>query len=326
MITAVSMNPCIDRTLTISKLEPGGTHRVKNLRQDISGKAVNVAHALKNLNIPCQVLGFDFAENGYLLKDSLKNAGIPYDYIEVPGAIRTNIKIFEEESQVMTEINEEGPVVSSGSIKKILEKAAEGQRDMLILSGSLPPGVEPGVYGKIIEKTEAITVLDTGGEALRLGLKAGAVIIKPNIYEIESTFGVTLPTTDMKIAYCRDMIEKYPELKIICLSLGAEGALIAGEKDAFFAPPMDIQVKGVQGAGDAMVAGIIAGLYTPVENCNQPVTVCNRLKQFSDIPSLDILLKFATASAAATLVKEGSLMGNKEDFDEMLNRVEIVQL
>lgn len=304
MITSVSLNPSIDLSLFIPKLSQGDSHRAKHSRQDISGKAVNTAYALQNLGLPCRVLGLDFIENGQLLKDSLKVAGVSYNYISAAGAMRTNIKIFEEDYQIMTEINQEGPAVSADTVEAFLKLSAQDTSDVLILSGSLPRGVAPSIYKQIISQTKATVILDAYGEALRLGIEAQPAIIKPNRQELEQTFDISLPNREAQVTFCRKLIHQY-NLYAVCLSLGADGALIIGKNVVYFAPTLKISVRGIQGAGDSMVAGLAAELH---KNKDAP---------------LEILLKSAVAMAAASLIREGTLMGLKEDYLNMMKKVEI---
>ena len=308
MITVLSMNPCIDLTLTIPGLTIGGSHRAHGVRQDVSGKAVNVAYALKNLDIPCEVLGFDFIENGSLLKEALDDAKISYDLVPTVGSIRTNVKIFEEAKQRMTEINQEGAIVTKEALSLLLEKVINVKTDVLILSGSLPLGIDHKVYGEIIRQVKVPVILDAYGLVLAHGVEAGPYIIKPNISEMEQAFGLSLPTRESQLAAGQDLLRRHKKLRALCLSLGEEGALMIGREEAFFAPVLDIPVRGVQGAGDSLVAGLA------MEIAKTP-----------DAP-LDVLLKSAVAIAAASLIREGSQMATKEGFAEMLEKVEIVQV
>ena len=340
MITVVSMNPSIDLTYNIPTLARGQSHRVSVVRQDIAGKAVNNVLALSNLGLPCRLVGFDFIQNGDLLKKPLDEAKIPHDLTKTNGAIRTNIKIFEEETGIMTEINQEGQHVPEKDIRALVDKIAnyttntseitneitnEVTCEMLILSGSLPQGVPTDIYAQIIKsintsKTPGKTptgktppsktpiIVDTSGPALLSAisaLKKGPHFIKPNLQELESTCGQKLPTRDSQISTCRFLLHKYNGLKAICLSLGEQGALMIGREEAFFAPAMDIKVRGVQGAGDSMVAGIAAALY------ESPTT------------PLDALLLYAMAAAAASLILEGTQMVTKEGFTKMMSQVQV---
>ncbi|MCL1986994.1 MAG: hexose kinase [Firmicutes bacterium] len=306
MITVVSMNPCIDLTLFIPKLEIGGSHRVTRTRSDISGKAVNVAHCLKNLEQPSKLLGFNFIENGNLLEESLDKSQITHDLLTLNGSIRTNIKIFEEKSENMTEINQESAFVSENDLQKLLEKIKLATSKVVILSGSLPTGAKSQAYGDIIRQTTSPTILDTYGAALLDGLSAGAYIIKPNLFELEQTLQAKLSTEKEQILAVKSLLQKYPKTRAVCLSLGAKGAFMISQTEVFFAPPLKIPIKGVQGAGDSLVAGSALIL---ANNANA---------------TLAEMLKSATAAATASLMQEGSLMCTKQDYINMLKKVDIL--
>ncbi|MCL2421119.1 MAG: hexose kinase [Defluviitaleaceae bacterium] len=312
MITAVSMNPSIDLTLPIPSLTLGGSHRVAAPRQDFSGKAVNTAYALRNLGQPCQLLGFGFVENGDLLKKSLDDADVLYDFVAVEGAMRTNVKIFEETHQRMSEINQEGPLVNEASVTALFDKIIQVKTDVLILSGSLPQGVDKGIYGEIIKNTKAKVILDADGPAMLAGLEAFPSIIKPNIAEMERIVGEPLSVRDAQISAGRALLCRYEGLEAICLSLGEAGALMIGREGVVYAPAMDIPVRGVQGAGDSMVAGLALELL--------------KLPRHKAVLPLEGLLKSAMAAAAASLIREGTLMCTKQGFDEMAAKVKVEEV
>ncbi|MCL2016464.1 MAG: 1-phosphofructokinase family hexose kinase [Defluviitaleaceae bacterium] len=323
MITVVSMNPCIDLTLFIPKLTIGGSHRVTRTRSDYSGKAVNVAHCLKNLQQPVKLLGFNFAENGRFLAESLDNAGISHDFINVVGSIRTNTKIFEESTGEMTEINQESAAVSASELAALTEKLQNQAATAMILSGSLPTGAKPSTYADIIRQAKIPVILDTYGQPLIDGLAAGAYLIKPNLQELEQTLQQKLPTQAEQIAAAQKLLREYPKTKAICLSLGAKGAFMIGENAVFFAPPLDIPIKGVQGAGDSLVAGLCVVLANLV-NAKNAKNAENG--ENLDNPPLSEMLKSAVAAACASLMQDGSLMAAFADYENMLPKVVVEKM
>jgi len=325
MITIISLNPCIDLTLNIPALTIGGSHRTEDTRRDVAGKAINVAYALNNLKQPCQVIGFHFTENGDLLAQPLEKAGIPYEQIPVAGSIRTNIKIFEKNSNVMTEINHPGDSVPAEAvnlllqkIQKTIESTTQSKPTLFILSGSIPTGVDTNVYGKIISQTKVPTVLDTYGKALLQGLEAGAFVIKPNLFELESTFNVSLPTRDMQVSFCRELLARYKNLRAICLSMGGEGAMIIGETGVYYSPPLDIPVRGVQGAGDSLVAGMALEI-SGINKNTLPNIPPNTLP-------LEAMLRSAVAMASASVICEGTLIGTQKDFEALRKHVKVEKI
>ena len=108
-IITVTLNPCIDRTITITKpIEIGGTHRVEKRREEVSGKGLNVSYLLKNWNVDTKCVGFDFKGSDYIVKKTLNELEIPSDLLAVDGQVRCNIKVFDDAQRTMTEFNEKG--------------------------------------------------------------------------------------------------------------------------------------------------------------------------------------------------------------------------
>lgn len=71
MITTLTLNPCIDRTVTVDGFTYGGTNHVENFRCDVSGKGINVSIALNNIGEETRCLGFNYMDGGSLLTDFL---------------------------------------------------------------------------------------------------------------------------------------------------------------------------------------------------------------------------------------------------------------
>jgi 1-phosphofructokinase len=293
----VNLNPCIDWQCTVPQVVHGGLNRVKRTRADIAGKGINVAAALKNLGHDPLCTGFNFAENGALLTQRLDTLGVRHDFIEAEGAVRVNMKLYEESTGIMTEFNQSGAFVSENAQNELLEKIKNFKRedDILVISGSRPEGVSADFYARICGAWRGRIFLDTEGEALIRALESAELFaLKPNLFELESTFGVKLKTPREIADFCRERLISRG-VKIVCVSMGAEGAVLVTSENAYFCPALDISAKGVHGAGDAMVAGLIHADKLPEEE----------------------LLPSATAAASATVILEGTQMCTLEGFSEM---------
>jgi 1-phosphofructokinase len=304
MIMTVTLNPCIDKTLTIASFTHGGMNRVIHERQDIAGKGINVSAALAGLGCESVCTGFNYADNGVLVMEYLDGLGIAYNFISVPGTVRTNIKLFEQDTQVMTEINQSGAYVSPGSVEALLAFIKKEQPEWLVLSGSRPQGIAADIYARILEQSAGYTILDTEGEALRLGLSCvkKPFLIKPNLYELENAFNVHLPTHRDISEFCNGLLGG--GLVYVCVSMGKDGALLIGAEGTFFAEAPDIPVRGTQGAGDSMVAGFLWGLAQNL--------------------GAGELLRCAVAAASASVVREGTLLCEGEGFTKMLKLVRVL--
>ncbi|HOV70481.1 MAG TPA: PfkB family carbohydrate kinase, partial [Clostridia bacterium] len=129
MITSVCANPAIDKAVLVDGFKVGTINRIDEWRADASGKGINVAISSKRLGAQVTCIGFNFSDNGHLECERLQSEGIEYDFIYSPGSIRTNIKIIDRKTGVMTELNEKGEAVSADAIKQletiVAEKAAK---------------------------------------------------------------------------------------------------------------------------------------------------------------------------------------------------------
>jgi len=75
----------------------------------------------------------------------------------------------------------------------------------VILSGSLPRGVTPNLYGQLIlagKKKSAFIVLDTDGKSLRESIEYQPTCIKPNTYELFRLAEMELQTESEIIGFC----------------------------------------------------------------------------------------------------------------------------
>lgn len=116
MITTVTANPAIDRTIIVEDLKIGYVNRVIRSRVDAGGKGINVAKNLKNLGDDVIALGF-IGPNAKYIIDCLEDEGIKTDFVKIKNETRTNIKISDISRGEVTDLNEYGPHVSEEEIE-----------------------------------------------------------------------------------------------------------------------------------------------------------------------------------------------------------------
>jgi 1-phosphofructokinase len=258
------MNPCIDRIATIERFNRGGMNRVTDTRDEANGKGINVSVAYKCLGGATKCLGFYYWQGGGALLTKLSNYGIPHELVKVDGALRVNTKIFEQASRVTTELNEPGRPVTEKNLDDLKNTILKNGRvgDVVVLTGSVPHNVPDSVYGEIISMLSGRGVkiaLDAEGGLLVNGLKGGEVfIIKPNLYELEKTFGCKIADTDDLLAVSREIA--LSGVRYVCVSMGKFGAFLDDGARAYIVRPPNISVNSTQGAGDAMLAGVCYAL------------------------------------------------------------------
>jgi 1-phosphofructokinase len=262
-VVTVTPNPAIDLTLTIPNFSAGIVNRVQQQISKPGGKGVNVAAALAEYGHKVAVTGFLGRENSALFEALFSNKGIEDHFIRIAGETRTGIKVFDPALEQTTDINFPGQTPSPGDFELLLRElkmlAAESM-PWFVLAGSLPVEVDATMYRELVNTLKADgcrVLLDTSGEALAHALDAGPHIIKPNLYELEELVGTRLSTNREIVKSARSLLSNGIEL--VAVSMGAEGALLVKHGHAVLASPPNVKVRSTVGAGDAMVAGILAG-------------------------------------------------------------------
>ncbi len=137
---------------------------------------------------------------------------------------------------------------------------------VVVLSGSLPPGLAEGSYAALAARAAAAgvpVVLDAEGLALLRGAAQRPAIVKPNLAELERTVGRPLPGPAGAGLACiaaaaRELMAA--GARAVVVSLGSDGLLaVTGEGSWRAAPPGPV-AGNPTGAGDAVVAGLAHGL------------------------------------------------------------------
>ncbi len=257
MIATVTLNPAVDRSVTVRGFEIGKTNRGELGRVDAGGKGINVAKALKRLGSPVCARGLVAGSNGRFILDVLSAEEIPADFVHVPGETRVNLKIHDPEKGTETELNEPGFRVTAEHLEELRRKIEAHAPDceVMVFSGSLPPDAPATIFADLIRLAKrhgAKCLLDTAGPGLKHGLAAGPYLIKPNRTEVEDLLNSTLRTDRELVEAARTVIRMGCEQVLI--SLGAEGAVGVAGNDALLARPPAVKVRSSVGAGDTMVA------------------------------------------------------------------------
>ena len=270
-IATVTIHPSIDQTLTIPAFARGEVNRVLSCQHTAGGKGNNAAAFLADYGFQVTATGFLGAENDLPFRQFFAAKGIRDRFIRIPGETRTCIKIIDPDLQQTTDINLPGLTPSPEEIGQLMACLDEMKAGCgcFILSGSLPPRLPVSFYREMAGRLkDRLVAIDTSGEALRQALEAHPDIIKPNLAELESLFGEPLYAPAAVSDAARRLSDRF-KIQLVVVSMGKDGAvLVEGEKIVWAIPPA-VAVKTTVGAGDAMLAGVIAGKMKglSVEDC-----------------------------------------------------------
>jgi 1-phosphofructokinase family hexose kinase len=258
VIVTVTLNPALDRTLTVERITFDETIRATSSRLDWGGKGFNVSRALQALGAESVAMGLVGGSVGQRLERGLNALGIATDFVTVAGATRTNTVIVEGGMGRYVKVNEAGPTVQAEELAAFLDRARSRVRpgDIWVLSGSLPPGAPPDFYARLValvQEQGARVLLDSSGEPLRLGCETVPYLVKPNAAEAEEVTGREIRSDR---GACAAAFFLRLGVELVALSLGAGGLLLASEREVVRARPPRVEVRNPVGAGDALLAGV----------------------------------------------------------------------
>lgn len=260
MITTITLNPAVDKTVEIENFEAGAVNRVKSVRLDAGGKGINVSKVIMSLMGKSKAVGVLGGTSGCFIKDYLERAGIENEFLFINGETRTNLKIIDRIRKTNTDINEPGPRLEVKDIERLKQMIFKNihESSILVFSGSVPENVDKEIYAKWIKAAKEVgakTILDADGELLKQGIEAGPFLIKPNIQELERIYGEKLLDNTQVESFARSLINNYG-IEMIVVSLGAKGAMFLNKECSILAEGMKVEVKSTVGAGDSMVAAL----------------------------------------------------------------------
>ena len=306
MIYTVTLNPALDRELAVHAIAFDAVLRASALRVDYGGKGFNVSRALKAMGTESVAVGFVGGPTGQRIADGLAGLGIATDFVEISGETRTNVSIVSETEAHHIKVNEAGPTITAAETEALLDKvrALATDDDWWVLSGSLPPGMEPSIYAELVEivqRAGARAVLDTSGAPLRHACEVRPYLAKPNAFEASELTGQPVSTTEEVAAVARTIHAM--GVPNVMISLGKDGALLHDGTQTCVATPPAIAEANPIGAGDSSVAGLVWGLSQGLA--------------WPDV------LRWSMACGAAAASLPGTAVGSRELVGQMTQRVRV---
>ena len=309
MILTVTLNAAIDKRYVVEGFRTGEVNRVKECTYVPGGKGLNVSKPASIYGAEVVATGFAGGHAGAYIEDALKPFGIRSAFYHVDAESRSCINIWDEVNQVQTEFLEPGFTLTeedfAGFEAKFRQLVQEAK--VVAMSGSVPKGLNGTAYQrlvKIVKDAGIPVILDTSGKLLEMGIEAIPTMIKPNIDEIRMLTGKRCDDISEIIEAARAIHER--GVKIVAVSLGADGSLAVGDDGIFRARVPKIDAVNTVGCGDSMIAGFALGLS-------------------KGLP-LEETLRLASAISAAAAMREETGFFVMEDMEKLLPQIEITRL
>jgi 1-phosphofructokinase family hexose kinase len=312
VIVTVTLNAAIDRTLTVPNFQLGQRHRASQGLTLAGGKGINVARALKRLDIPVVATGLAGGRTGTRIVEELTSEAILNDFVRIADESRTSTAVVDPTTATYTEINEWGPHVEPEELAILLEKISYLARgaDMVVFSGTLPRGVDDAFYAGAIRdlnRRHVRAALDCEGMPLRLGVEAEPFLVTPNQREAEGLVGQEFGD-DEDYLMAVDRIADMGARNVLLTSELRSFALFREERKRLRFRAIAPQVEPVSavGSGDVLLAAFLAA-----RGAERP---------------LDEALRAAVAAGAASTLEVGAGRFEPREASRLQSSVDVREL
>ena len=277
-ILCICLSSTLQRTISFEKLTLEAVNRSQHYRLDASGKAVNSARVLEQLEAGCATIVCPLGEkNLSAFTDAAARDKLELCYVTIPGNTRECWTLLDRGAGTTTELVVGEPLLESAEDLKAVAAAeikmlkfindALPQVDAVLLAGSRPKIWSDDLYATIAGMTHdagKLFLADYIGEDMKKTLAgaagAGSVGTSsiPDIIKInEEEFRATFP--EMKDLPLQQAItEKSNELKNIIIVTRGVDSTYAAERGQFSECPTEkVTPLNTTACGDSFNAGFI---------------------------------------------------------------------
>lgn len=306
-IATVTLNPAIDELVSIDLLRPGDVNRCAFGALDPGGKGINASRVIARLGGATTAYGFTGGVTGAMLERALDDEGVGHDFDRIDGMTRLNVMLFERRTKRRTRLLLDGPTIGQRELASLRARlAAIPARNIVVLGGSVPPGVPSTIYRELVNWLNGRSircVVDTSGEALVQVLESRPALIKPNVEEASAALGRPLMGDDEILRAAFELRARGAQSVVI--SQGPDGAIGVSSDGAWKAMAPLVDVKSTIGSGDSMVGAMALAL--------------TRGSTFSE------MLRFGIAAGTATAMAPDRNLCRVGDVEQLLPRVVLIE-
>lgn len=312
MLLTVTLNPALDRTMTVPNFQIGFRNRATDTVILPGGKGINVARAAKTLGRPVIATGFIGGRKGDQIVSDLNDEGILCDFVRVAGESRISTAVVDPETNVVTEINEQGPEISPEEFGMLHEKLDYLGKavDLVVFAGSVPPGLEDNCYADLIQHVRKLglkSLFYTYGEPLRLGIKAHPDYVFPKLAEAENVIGYEFGGEEDRIKAAKILRDMGGGSVVISYRYGCVAEMADGESSRTFVGTIPaVDVISPLGWSDTLAGGFAVRLLE------------------GDSPAE--CLRFGLACGAANLIRYGAGVFWPADVERLIGAVELKEV
>jgi 1-phosphofructokinase family hexose kinase len=305
LIVTLTINPAIDRTISVDRLAFDDRAYIKSSGESAGGRGINASTVIHSFGGETLAVLTSGGDSGKRLEHLLRGCGLRLAVVPVPHEIRTNITITDRHGLTVN-LNECGPALAKSElalVEKAVRDALKGAQ-WLMLCGSLPPGAPASFYAKLIamaRQKKVKTLLHASGDALIEGIDARPTVVTPNQHEAERLLGRALLTRSQYLEAAGQIRAMGPES--VVLSLGSRGAIGAFADGLYEALAPRVDAVCPIGSGDALTAAYV---WSMRKKANAPDA-----------------LRWGVAAGTASARLPGMTFANLAQTQEQYQRVEL---
>jgi 6-phosphofructokinase 2 len=309
-VVTVTVNPALDLSTTVERVQPVHKLRCAGLRRDPGGGGINVARVVHRLGGEVTALYTAGGAIGQLLRRMVAAEGIADVVVPIAAETRENFTVHENATGQQFRFVVVGPELSGAEWEACFDTVAALAPfpDYLVASGSLPPGVPTSFFGelaRLARERGARFLLDSSGAPLREALAEGVFLVKPSLTELSGLVGHALETPAEWEPACVRLVAD-GQAHAVALTLGDRGATLVTEGAIWRAAALPISPVSIVGAGDSFLGGMIHALAV-----GEP---------------LEVALEWAMAAGAAALLSAGTELCRAADVARLRPLVRIEQV
>ncbi|MCA8832735.1 1-phosphofructokinase family hexose kinase [Hymenobacter pini] len=300
-IVTLTLSPTVDKSTTADHIVPDQKLRCAAPKFEPGGGGINVSRALRRLGSESVAVFPAGGPTGQRLQELLTQEHISCRAVPTQADTRENFIVVDSSSSQQYRFGMPGTELRPEEQQRILDemRALPEKPEFLVISGSLPPGVEPEFVVRVVRAAKQMgvkVVADTSGPALQAVLQEGVYLAKPNVGELSKLAGVDELDNEAVAQAARQLVHN-GQAEILVVSLGPQGACLVSREQIDHVPAPAVKRRSTVGAGDSMVAGLVHGLSTGL--------------------SLPEVARLGVACGSAATMNPGTELFRKEDVDRL---------
>lgn len=264
MILVAGLTPAWQQIVELDSFQWGQVHRARRVSGCASGKAPNVAVALKHLGAEVELLSPRGGALGSCLQADLESLGVVCHWIETAAPTRVCTTLLlsgaadpAARSAEATELVENAQAFSDYELQAFRRAFAERAKcaDYVVLTGSLPAGAPPDYYATLMQSVPRPTVLDVRGRELLAALPLRPKLVKPNEHELKATYADLVGSAVVETG-ARRLLDGGAEEVFVSAGL-APGSWFGPAGTRAAVSSLKVETVNPIGCGDCWTAGLV---------------------------------------------------------------------